>query len=202
MKHLVFSALLFILLVALGGCQSSEPAVVTVDLQQILTKSQAAQAANEHLAKVQGILQQGMDAYQAEILKVSDPSPDASDKTAAKGAKQARTQTPDEQQQADLQKGLIVLRQQLMREQAAARAVVERHMLAQINAWQVGKKSVVVTRQNLLSAPAVLDITADIIARMDAAGAVQFAELPKVSIHGKEASAQPGTDANAAKSGK
>lgn len=198
MKYTGCFALLFTLLLGLGGCQSSEPAVVTVDLEQILTKSQAAQAANEHLAKVQGILQQGMNAYQAEVLKVSDPSPETSDKTATKDTKQDQAPAPDAQQQADLQRGLAVLRQQLVREQAAARAVVERHMLAQINAWQVDKKSVVVARQNLLSAPAALDITADIIARMDAAGPVQFAELPKIQIRSKETPAQT----EAAKSGK
>ena len=39
----------------------------------------------------------------------------------------------------------------------------------------------VIARQNVLSAPASMDITAEIISRMDT-GSVQFAELPKVSI--------------------
>lgn len=67
-------------------------------------------------------------------------------------------------------------------EQAAARDVVSRHMLAQIDAWRADKGDVaVMARQNVLAAPASMDITAEIISRMDA-GSVQFAELPKVSI--------------------
>ena len=67
-------------------------------------------------------------------------------------------------------------------EQAAARDVVSKHMLAQIEAWRADKGDVaVMARQNVLSAPASMDITAEIISRMDA-GSVQFAELPRVSI--------------------
>jgi hypothetical protein len=55
-------------------------------------------------------------------------------------------------------------------------------MLAQIEAWRADKGDVVViARQNLLSAPAAVDITSEIIGRMDA-GSVTFAELPRVSI--------------------
>ena len=119
----------------------------------------ARQQANEHLAKVQAILQNGLDVYQEELKK-----------------------SPEEKREQELRQGLAVLQRQLVLEQAAARDVVSKHMLARIEAWRADKGDVaVIARQNVLSAPASMDITAEIISRMDA-GSVQFAELPKVSI--------------------
>ena len=63
-------------------------------------------------------------------------------------------------------------------EQAAARDVVSKHMLAQIEAWRADKGDVaVMARQNVLSAPASMDITAEIISRMDA-GSVNSPSCP------------------------
>ena len=153
--------LLFLLslTVALAGCKSGDPQVVCVDVEKIMTDSKAAREANEHLAKVQAILQKGLEVYQEELKK-----------------------SPESQRQQELQQGLALLRRQLVLEQAAARNVVHKHMLAQIEAWRADKgNTVVIARQSLLSAPATVDITADIQTRMDA-GSVEFAELPKVSI--------------------
>ncbi len=151
--------LLLSLTVALAGCKSGDPQVVCVDVEKIMTDSKAAKEANDHLAKVQAILQKGLEAYQEELKK-----------------------SPESQRQQELQQGLALLRRQLVLEQAAARNVVHKHMLAQIEAWRTDKgNTVVLARQSLLSAPATVDITADIQTRMDA-GTVEFAELPKVSI--------------------
>ena len=153
--------LLFLLslTVALAGCKSGDPQVVCVDVEKIMTDSKAAREANEHLAKVQAILQKGLEVYQEELKK-----------------------SPESQRQQELQQGLALLRRQLVLEQAAARNVVHKHMLAQIESWRADKgNTVVIARQSLLSAPATVDITADIQTRMDA-GSVEFAELPKVSI--------------------
>ena len=169
-KHLshILLVLIFCLTFSLAGCMTNEPQVVCVDVEKIMTDSKAAKDANEHLAKVQAILQKGLAVYQEELKK-----------------------SPEAQRQQELQQGLNVLNRQLVLEQAAARNVVHKHMLAQIEAWRADKgNTVVVARQSLLSAPATVDITADILTRMDA-GTVEFAELPKVSIR-----TRPDTDEN------
>ena len=148
-----------LLALSLSGCLDTGPDVVCVDVERVLSQSKAAQQANEHLGKVQNILQNGLAAYQEELKK-----------------------SPEEKRQQELRQGLALLQRQMSLEQAAARDVVNKHMLAQIEAWRADKGDVVViARQNLLSAPATVDITSEIIGRMDA-GSVTFAELPRVSI--------------------
>ena len=146
---------------ALSGCLNQDPQLVCVDVQKVLTDSRAARAAREanaHLAKVQDILQRGLAAYQEELKK-----------------------SPEQQREQELRQGLALLQRQLVIEQAAAREVVQKHMMAQIAAWKGDKPKVaVIAKQNLLAAPAA-DITADIITLMDA-GTVKFAALPKVTI--------------------
>ena len=161
MPHLsrFLSGLALMLTLPLSGCLDTGPDVVCVDVDRVLNQSRAAQQANEHLAKVQAILQNGLDVYQEELKK-----------------------SPEEKREQELRQGLAVLQRRLVLEQAAARDVVSKHMLAQIEAWRADKGDVaVIARRNLLSAPATLDVTGEIIGLMDA-GSVQFAELPKVSI--------------------
>lgn len=153
------SGLALMLTLPLSGCLDTGPDVVCVDVDRVLSQSRAAQQANEHLAKVQAILQNGLDVYQEELKK-----------------------SPEEKREQELRQGLAVLQRRLVLEQAAARDVVSKHMLAKIEAWRADKGDVaVIARRNLLSAPATLDVTGEIIGLMDA-GSVQFAELPKVSI--------------------
>ena len=147
-----------LLALSLSGCLDTGPDVVCVDVERVLSQSKAAQQANEHLGKVQNILQNGLAAYQEELKK-----------------------SPEEKRQQELRQGLALLQRQMSLEQAAARDVVNKHMLAQIEAWRADNDVAVMARQNVLSAPASMDITAEIISRMDA-GNVTFAELPKVSI--------------------
>ena len=151
MPHLsrFLSGLALMLTLPLSGCLDTGPDVVCVDVERVLSQSKAARQANEHLGKVQTILQNGL---------------------------------AEEKRQQELRQGLTLLQRQMALEQAAARDVVSKHMLAQIEAWRADKGDVaVMARQNVLSAPASMDITAEIISRMDA-GSVQFAELPRVSI--------------------
>ncbi len=144
---------------SLTGCPKTGPALVCVDVDRVMTQSKASQQANEHLGKVQAVLQDGLEAYQKELQKKS-------------GARQ----------QQELQRGVAALQRQMALEQAAARNVVTRHMLEQIESWRADKGNVVViARQNLLAAPEASDISNEIIARMDA-GSVKFADLPKVTI--------------------
>ena len=156
MHHLsrLLSGLALMLALPLSGCLDTGPDVVCVDVERVLSQSKAARQANEHLGKVQTILQNGLAAYQEELKK----------------------------SRQELRQGLALLQRQMALEQAAARDVVNKHMLAQIEAWRADKGDVaVMARQNVLSAPASMDITAEIISRMDASD-VTFAELPKVSI--------------------
>lgn len=151
--------LVLLLSLPLSGCLNTGPDLVCVDVERVLSQSKAALQANEHLGKVQTILQNGLAAYQEELKK-----------------------SPEEKRQQELRQGLAVLQRQLALEQAAAREVVSKHMLAQIEAWRADKGDMaVMARQNLLAAPAGLDITDEIIRRMDA-GSVTFADLPRVSI--------------------
>ena len=157
-RYLVGLALLLSL--PLAGCDlGGKPGVVCVDVERVLTQSKAAGQANEHLKKVQAVLQEGLNAYQQELQK-----------------------SPEEKRQQELRQGLALLQRQLEAERAAARNVVSKHMLAQIKAWRSKKGDVVViARQNVLAAPESVDITADIISSMDA-GSVTFADLPTVTI--------------------
>ena len=147
--------LVLLVLPALSGCLNQDPQMACVDVQKVLSGSKEA---NAHLAEVQDILQRGLAAYQEELKK-----------------------SPEQQREQELRQGLALLQRQLVIEQAAAREVVQKHMMTQIVAWKADKPKVaVIAKQNLLAAPAS-DITADIITRMDA-GTVKFAALPKVTI--------------------
>ena len=166
-------SLLFVLSLALlvSGCMNQDPQLVCVDVQKVLTDSRAAKEANDHLKKVQDILQKGHAAYQEELKK-----------------------SPEQQREQELRQGLALLQRQLVIEQAAAREVVQKHMVAQIEAWKKDKPKVaVMAKQSLLAAPDA-DITADIITRMDA-GTVKFADLPKVTITPREDAADKKADA-------
>ena len=71
MRHLsrFLSGLALMLALPLSGCLDTGPDVVCVDVERVLSQSRAAQQANEHLGKVQAILQNGLAAYQEELKK-------------------------------------------------------------------------------------------------------------------------------------
>ncbi len=115
-------ALALMMTLPLAGCDlGGKPGVVCVDVERVLTRSKAAGQANEHLGKVQHVLQEGLNAYQQELQK-----------------------SPEEKRQQELRQGLALLQRQLTVEQAAARDVVSKHMLAQIESWRADKGDVVV----------------------------------------------------------
>ena len=120
------SGLALMLALPLSGCLDTGPDVVCVDVDRVLSQSRAAQQANEHLAKVQAILQNGLDVYQEELKK-----------------------SPEEKRQQELRQGLAVLQRQLVLEQAAARDVVSKHMLARIEAWRADKGDVAVIARHM-----------------------------------------------------
>ncbi len=175
----VFSALALMMAMSLTGCQlNSESETFYVDVDRILTESNAAKDANAHLAKVQQVLQEGMKNLETELQK--QPAPTI---------------------QQDLQQGAAVLNNKLMQEQAAARDVVLKHMMTQIEAWKANKPNAFVfARSVLLSAPEAANITADIITRMNGTS-VTFADLPKVTIQ-KPGDAKDAKDAKENKENK
>ncbi len=156
----VFFALTLLMALSLTGCkQNSEPNTFYVDVERILTESNAAKDANAHLSKVQQVLQEGMNSLESELQK--QPAPTI---------------------QQDLQHGAAVLNNKLMQEQATARDVVLKHMMTQIEAWKADKPNAYVfARSILLTAPESANITADIITRMNGTS-VTFGELPKITI--------------------
>lgn len=123
MPHLsrFLSGLALMLTLPLSGCLDTGPDVVCVDVERVLSQSKAARQANEHLGKVQTILRNGLAAYQEELKK-----------------------SPEEKRQQELRQGLTLLQRQMALEQAAARDVVSKHMLAQIEAWRADKGDVAV----------------------------------------------------------
>ena len=176
----VFFALTLLMGLSLTGCKlNSEPNTFYVDVDRILTESNAAKDANAHLTKVQQVLQEGMKSLESELQK--QPAPTI---------------------QQDLQHGAAVLNNKLMQEQAAARDVVLKHMMTQIEAWKANKPDAYVfARSVLLSAPESANITADIITRMNGTS-VTFAELPKVTIQKPGDAAKDAKDAKDAKENK
>ena len=176
----VLSALALLLSLSLTGCQlNSESNTFYVDVDRVLTESNAAKDANAHLAKVQQVLQEGMKNLETELQK--QPAPTI---------------------QQDLQQGAAVLNNKLMQEQAAARDVVLKHMMTQIEAWKANKPDAFVfARTVLLAAPESANITADIITRMNGTS-VTFAELPKVTIQKPGDAAKDAKDAKDAKENK
>ncbi len=176
----VLSALALLLSLSLTGCQlNSESNTFYVDVDRVLTESNAAKDANAHLAKVQQVLQEGMKSLETELQK--QPAPTI---------------------QQDLQQGAAVLNNKLMQEQAAARDVVLKHMMTQIEAWKANKPDAFVfARTVLLAAPESANITADIITRMNGTS-VTFAELPKVTIQKPGDAAKDAKDAKDAKENK
>ncbi|MGF0011319.1 hypothetical protein ACQRCJ_12470, partial [Desulfovibrio sp. SGI.102] len=66
----ILPGLALMMALPLAGCElGGKPDVVCVDVERVLSQSRAAQQANEHLAKVQAILQNGLDVYQEELKK-------------------------------------------------------------------------------------------------------------------------------------
>ena len=65
----ILPCLTLLLTLPLAGCLDSKPKVTCVDVERVLTQSRAAGQANEHLKKVQDVLQNGLNAYEKELKK-------------------------------------------------------------------------------------------------------------------------------------
>ena len=160
LKHMLFALLACVLLAAPTEALAVRTGVV--DVERVLTDSAAAKAANEHLAKVQAVLQKGFNDLEKRMEK------------AAK-----------EERERELEAGRCVLERQMQIELQAARAVVSQLMLEAVQEWRKSKGGVVLAKAQVLDYSPKLDITTEVIKGMDKKP-VQFNALPVVSFKDKE----------------
>ena len=158
-RYLILALAVCTLLAAPAEALAARTGVV--DVEKVLTDSAAAKAANEHLAKVQAVLQKGFADLEKRVAKAKK-----------------------DERERELEAGRRVLERQMQIELAAARAVVERHMLKAVDKW-CGKDGVAVARAQVLDYGSKLDITARIIKDMNKEK-VTFPALPVVSFKDKE----------------
>lgn len=183
-------ALAALLACLLSGCPEGDkpasaadaaPRIATVDLEQIMTRSRAAEAGRAHLAQARQRLEQGF----ADLRK-------------------AWAKAPDKEREGVLRDGALALSRQMAAEEAAVQNVVNTLLLEEVRAWrQAHKAALVLARQNVLDADDTLDITASVLTGMDAREPV-FPALPVVSVKQPDAErkAAPQTPARTSQTGK
>lgn len=156
----------------LGACHGhghcAAASVYVVDIEKVLTRSNAAQAGQNHVKEARKSLEQGFE----ELRKTYDGQ-------------------PEETRQRILSEGANALTRQLTVEQQAVNGVITGLMLETIREWrQANKADIIVAKQNLLDASDAVDITNAIIQGMDAKQP-KFADLPVVSINPPGGQAPP-----------
>ena len=161
-KHMLFALLAFVLLAAPAEALATRTGIV--DVEKVLNDSAAAKAANEHLAKVQAVLQKGFSDLEKRMEKVKV-----------------------EERERELEAGRRVLERQMQIELQAARAVVSQHMLEAVKEWRKSKGGVVLAKAQVLDYSPKFDITELVITNMDKTP-VKFNALPVVSFKDKEES--------------
>ena len=159
-KHMLFALLAFVLLAAPAEALATRTGIV--DVEKVLNDSAAAKAANEHLAKVQAVLQKGFNDLEKRMEKAKK-----------------------EERDRELEAGRRVLERQMQIELQAARAVVSQHMLEAVKEWRKSKGGVVFAKAQVLDYSPKLDITETVIKSMDKKP-VKFNALPVVSFKDKE----------------
>ena len=159
-KHMLFALLAFVLLAAPAEALATRTGIV--DVEKVLNDSAAAKAANEHLAKVQAVLQKGFNDLEKRVEK-----------------------SKKEERERELEAGRRVLERQMQIELQAARAVVSQHMLEAVKQWRKAKGGVVFAKAQVLDYSPKLDITETVIKSMDKKP-VKFNALPVVSFKDKE----------------
>ena len=166
LKHMLFALLACVLLAAPAEALADRTGIV--DVEKVLNESAAAKAANEHLAKVQAVLQKGFNDLEKRMEKAKK-----------------------EERDRELEAGRRVLERQMQIELQAARAVVNQHMLEAVQEWRKSKGGVVLAKAQVLDYSPKLDITTEVIKGMDKKP-VQFNALPVVSFKDKEADKKKG----------
>lgn len=160
----VYSCLVFVFfcLPLVSSCNAAPkiPAVVSVDMQRLMTESEPAKQASEHLGEVRAVLQTGFEALR-ETYK----------------------NAPKEQQEAIFANGLAVLNRQMELETRAAAKSVNDIIAEEVGKWRKSNGVMLV-----ISRSAVIDgdwdsadYTKTILAAVNKRK-VAFAALPAVNI--------------------
>ena len=166
LKHMLFALLACVLLAAPAEALAVRTGIV--DVEKVLSDSAAAKAANEHLAKVQAVLQKGFNDLEKRMEKAKK-----------------------DERERELEAGRRVLERQMQIELQAAHAVVSKHMLEAVQEWRKSKGGVVLAKAQVLDYSPKLDITTEVIKGMDKKP-VQFNALPVVSFKDKDADKKKG----------
>ncbi len=165
MKH-VIPVLLLALCLALAACESDRqagPPLGIVDVERVLRESAPAQAARRHLEEARAVLQKGMEALEQEWKDA-----------------------PEAERRKAVTEGLAALNRQMAAEEAAANAVVMKLLREECEKWRATRRApAVASRQNLLASDAGADITAEVIAAMNARSP-EFPPLPTVQVKKRE----------------
>ena len=151
---------------ALAACdrgEQSAPPVASVDVERAMRESAPGQVARKHVTEARAILQKGLE----QLTQEWKDAPEAARRKA-------------------MSEGLAALNRQMATEEAAANAVVMKLLQEECEKWRATRKAVAVApRQSLLAVDAGADITAEIIAAMNAR-APEFPALPKVQVKKRE----------------
>ena len=165
MKQIV-PVLLLTLCLALAACEAgpqSGPVTGIVDVERVMRESAPAQAARRHLEEARTVLQKGMEALEQEWKDA-----------------------PEAERRKAVAEGLAALNRQMAAEEAAANALVMKLRREECEKWRATHKALAVaSRQNLLAADAGADITAEVIAAMNARSP-EFPPLPTVQVKKRE----------------
>ncbi len=162
-KHTVLLALATTLAVGgLAGCdqkKASAPEIGVVDMGKVLKESAIGKQEIEHDKQVQAVL-----------IKANDE--------AKKGYAALSADEQEKASNADAQ----VLNRQWMAEQKAARQASLAAIVKTVDAYRQEKKLVlIVDNQNVISSDAKLDVTADIITRLEKTQ-VTYGNLPTITV--------------------
>lgn len=142
--------------------------IATVNLEQVMARSKAAEAGRAHLQAARTRLEQGY----ADLKK-------------------AWAKAPEKERAAVLRDGALALRRQMAAEEATVQNVVNALLLEEVKTWRrAHQAALVLAWQSALDAAENLDITDAVLKGMDAREAV-FPALPVISVKQPDAKAAP-----------
>ena len=163
MKQAIPVLLLAFCLAACEAGSQSAPVMGIVDVERVMRESAPAKAARKHLEEARAVLQKGMNALEQEWKDA-----------------------PEADRRKAVAEGLAALNRQMANEEAAANAVVMRLLREECEKWRATRRATAVaSRQNLLAADAGADITAEVMASMNARSP-EFPPLPTVQVKKRE----------------
>lgn len=161
---LMFLACLCLPFVSSCNAAPKAPSVVSVDMQRLMTESEPAKQASEHLKQVRAVLQKGFDELR-ETYK----------------------DAPKDERETILVNGLAALNRQMELETRAASQVVNGIVVEEISKWRkTSGVSLVIARSIVIDGDmANADYTKTILAAVNKRKAT-FAVLPSVNIEKRQ----------------